>query len=85
MHGVILGLAVWATVIFAWAFGVTAVAWWRTAQRLRRFIITVMIPLDGAHEAFREGLVSAEVFRVAVETALRRGKDLIAMKKRNGV
>jgi O-antigen/teichoic acid export membrane protein len=77
MHDVILGIAVWAAIIFAWAFGVTAVAWWRTAKRLRRFILTVMVPLDGAHEAFREGLVSADVFRTAVEVALRRGRELM--------
>jgi hypothetical protein len=77
MHDVILGIAVWAAIIFAWAFSVTAVAWWRTAKRLRRFLLTVMVPLEGAHAAFREGLVSADVFRIAVETALRRGKDLM--------
>jgi hypothetical protein len=77
MHGAILGVAVWAAIIFAWAFIVMTVAWWRAAKRLRRFILTVMIPLDGAHEAFREGLVSADVFRTAVGIALRRGKELM--------
>jgi len=68
MYDVILWVAVWAAIIFA-------VAWWHTAKRLRRFIRTVMVPLHRAHEAFREGLVSADVFRTTVEAVLQQERN----------
>jgi hypothetical protein len=68
MYDVILGLAVGAALTFA-------VAWWHTARRLRQFIRTVLVPLYRARRAFREGLVSADIFRTTVEAVLQRERD----------